>query len=217
MTNYIRNPNLAVAQKMGGAARALQQKNEAWQRLMKYNENPNLCQYCKGPILAPLNNTRKTPLRETIIKKFCGFSCAAKYNNNRKGTGDGLKYCGRCKTARISTSRRFCRSCQKSNARQAGVFMVGVTKGELFARRKNWQSARSTIRYHAAYVYDRSGCPKACVAPNCGYSLYIEIAHKKGVSEFPDMTLITEINNIENLIPLCRRCHWEFDHGYLKL
>ena len=54
MTNYIRNPNLAVAQKMGGAARALQQKNEAWQRLMKYNENPNLCQYCKGPILAPL-------------------------------------------------------------------------------------------------------------------------------------------------------------------
>lgn len=217
MINYNRNPNLATAQKMGGAARAVQLKQAALLAREEYNKNPHLCHYCKKPILAPLNNTRKTPLKETLIKKFCGRSCAAKSNRNREGTGDGLKYCERCKTTRISASRRFCRSCWKPNAREAGISMVGVTKGELFTRRKNWQSARSQIRYHAASIYDQSGRPKACIAPNCGYSLYIEIAHRKSVSKFPDTTLITDINNIENLVPLCRRCHWEFDHDYLKL
>ena len=61
----------------GGKARAIIQKEEAKLRIDEYNKNPNLCLCCGNPILAPYDKK----LRETIIKKFCSKSCAAKYNN----------------------------------------------------------------------------------------------------------------------------------------
>lgn len=89
------------------------------------------------------------------------------------------------------------------------------TKGQLFNSRKNWQSARSSIRKWAQRAYEESNKPQKCAI--CGYNLHIEIAHIKAVSEFSDDTLVSEINHPDNLIGLCPNHHWEYDNGILKL
>lgn len=89
------------------------------------------------------------------------------------------------------------------------------TKGNLFANRPNWWAAATNIRKHARKVYERSDKPKCCAI--CGYKHYYEVCHLRAVSDFPDDTLISEINKIDNLIALCPNHHWEFDHGLLKI
>lgn len=88
------------------------------------------------------------------------------------------------------------------------------TKAELFSERKNWQSARSSIRKTAEDIYKNSGKP--CVCAICGYNKHIEIAHVKAVSDFNDNALISEINDITNLVGLCPNHHWEFDNNALS-
>ncbi len=63
--------------------------------------------------------------------------------------------------------------------------------------------------------YKKSKLPRKCFV--CGYDKYIEVCHIIGISTFNENTLITQINSIDNLIALCPNCHWEFDHGLLKL
>jgi AraC-like DNA-binding protein len=89
-----------------------------------------------------------------------------------------------------------------------------MTKGELFGCRKNWQSARTAIRKLADSIFKRSNKPRECAI--CGYNKHIEIAHIKGVSEFSDDSLVSEINDINNLVALCPNHHWEFDSGQLS-
>lgn len=88
------------------------------------------------------------------------------------------------------------------------------TKGELFKDRKNWQAARSGIRKQAEKVFNNSNIEHKCYL--CGYDKHIEIAHIKAVSDFDDSALISEINDVCNLIPLCPNHHWEFDHNCLS-
>ena len=93
--------------------------------------------------------------------------------------------------------------------------IANKTKGELFNERKNWQSARSAICKNARLVFIRSNKDKCCI--KCGYEKHIEVCHVKGVSEFSDNTIISEINNIDNLIALCPNHHWEFDNMLIDL
>lgn len=55
--------------------------------------------------------------------------------------------------------------------------------------------------------------PKACAA--CGYSLHVDICHVRDIASFPSDATLAEVNAADNLVALDRRCHWEFDHGYL--
>ena len=55
--------------------------------------------------------------------------------------------------------------------------------------------------------------PKVCQV--CGYSLHVECAHVKAISEFPMETTLGEINAEENVAILCRNHHWELDHGHI--
>ena len=94
-------------------------------------------------------------------------------------------------------------------------FILDLTKGEVFGRRKNWQSARSSIRKLAKEIYmEHNECPKCEI---CGYDKHVEIAHIKAVSEFDDDVTIREINSIDNLIGLCPNHHWEYDNGILEI
>ena len=89
------------------------------------------------------------------------------------------------------------------------------TKGDIFSNRKNWQSARTSIRKSAQKAFEESGKPyKGAI---CGYDKHVEIAHIKAVSDFDDSSLISEINHPDNLIGLCPNHHWEYDNGLLKL
>lgn len=93
--------------------------------------------------------------------------------------------------------------------------VINCTKGDLFNNRKNWQSARSSIRKSAEKIFKQSNKELKCAI--CGYEKHIEIAHIKAVSEFEDSAKISDINAIDNLIALCPNHHWEYDNGILKL
>ena len=89
------------------------------------------------------------------------------------------------------------------------------TKEEIFNSCLNWQSARTQIRKDAKKNIELSGKEKTC--ENCKYNKHVEICHIKSVSDFEKESKLTEINSKRNLIYLCPNCHWEFDHGLLKI
>ena len=74
---------------------------------------------------------------------------------------------------------------------------------------------KTTIGRHAKKVFSLSGQEKVCT--NCGFIHGVQVCHIKGIATFEDDTLISEINDTSNLIPLCPNCHWLFDHRLLKL
>ena len=93
--------------------------------------------------------------------------------------------------------------------------VLDMTKRELFDLRKNWQSARSSIRKLAQQIYlENTETPRCEI---CGYSNHVEVAHKKAVSEIDGDSTIREINSIDNLIVLCPNHHWEYDNGILEI
>lgn len=93
--------------------------------------------------------------------------------------------------------------------------ILDKTKGELFSSRKNWQSARSSIRNSANSIFKKGNSSPKCAI--CGYHHHVEIAHIRAVSDFDETATIREINSIDNLIGLCPNHHWEYDNGILEL
>lgn len=88
------------------------------------------------------------------------------------------------------------------------------TKGEILSSIRTYQGYRSAIRKDAEKTFEElDGSYSCCV---CGYDKHIEIAHVKAVSDFSHNTLVKEINDIENIIPLCPNHHWEFDNGVIS-
>lgn len=158
--------------------------------LNKYLENPNICEYCGKEIL-PRENEK---VSETKSKRFCNLSCSSKHRNEHR-----LKKQVKEKEPKTPKERAI----------------LEREKGDLFSNRKNWQSARSSIQKWARIIYLESGKIQQCSV--CGYVNHIEICHRKPVSDFDDEALVKEINDIENLVPLCPNHHWEFDNKILKL
>lgn len=204
----------------GGIAKAAKIRAE-------YISNPNLCLFCQSAILPQPGKV----LTDTRKQKFCNRSCAAKYNNRRfpkrscATSPTGL--CATCTTVihykkgkdGTYSVRRYCEPCSKIARYAARNFSTEAlhqrTKGDLFATRKNWQSARSTIVRHAALMFRSSGKPNVCVI--CGYAKHIDICHINDVASFPDSATIGEINASSNLVALCPNHHWEYDNGLIIL
>lgn len=175
-------------QSLGGKARAVQLKREALER---YYKNPRICKNCTQ-IIHPFGKR----LHDVRIKVFCNHACAASFTN---------KIRKRKKKEKIIIAKII-------PPRFANFILK--TKKDLFASNK-WQSARTRIRVHAAYVYRQSKKSRLC--HECGYDKYFEICHIKAVKDFPPEATIEEINHPDNLIGLCPNHHWEFDNGILPL
>ena len=189
-----------------------------------YYANPNYCLQCGALIRIGIGQRARDARR----KKFCDHRCAAIHQSpTRKITPRGpvLVTCGMCRSDFVFTKRyngaskrRYCDTCApKAMVITQGKRLVeGVlTKAALFSARCNWQSARSSIRRHAAQAFAASGIPLQCLV--CGYSKYVEVCHKRPVAEFPGDATLDDINRLDNLIALCPNHHWEFDDGLLKL
>lgn len=143
-------------------------------------------------------------------KKFCNHTCAAYYNakpiDNRANT------CIKCAQSFLLEKKpgggfrpkKFCEVCSTE------IAFENQTKGSLYSRRKDWQSANSTLRKHARQVYAASGQPQVCKV--CGYDKHFEVCHIKSVKDFSEDSKVMEINAISNLIALCRIHHWEHDN-----
>lgn len=154
--------------------------------------------------------------------RFCSRACGiVNRGRQRKLTNAEIPKAPQSRTcsdcgAKLSQPGRqttgLCSSCVKKK-------VSGYTKGMLFETRKNWQSARSSIQTMARRAFLRANPQPSCGAlvngTPCGYSKHVEVAHRKDVASFPDTALISEINDISNLVGLCPTHHWEFDHQKL--
>lgn len=174
-------------------------------------------------------------------RKFCHRQCSCSYRNQKSKTLSRPRTspCNRCgeevflkfnQASRSYCKRLYCDTCLStvrsekgkqnianlqriSSSRTSGI--ENKTKGEMFARRKNWQSARSSICRHATQLYLRSDRPNVCAV--CGYAKHVEVCHLIPVSKFDNDTLVSTINDLSNLVALCPNHHWELDKGLLKL
>jgi hypothetical protein len=184
-----------------------------------YYSKPKICKQC-GEIIKV-----KDKVRKIIRKNFCSDYCRDDfYSRTKTYSRKSTSLCIDCgniiqlKKRNISgfIKKKYCDECRIERFKRHISEIENKTKGELFKNRKNWQSARSCIRSHAfkVFFYDNK---KEYKCEYCKYSLYIEVCHKKSVSEFSDDAKIKEINDIGNLIGLCPNHHWEYDNGHLIL
>lgn len=143
---------------------------------------------------------------------FCSRSCATSFRNKyRKRT---CKYCG----DKYLYNKNVCttNSCQKCvQNREKNYKNLTI---------KDYVNSTSVCSKHQSYRYHRirqfaktwnSHRPKIC--QYCGYDLHVEYCHKKHISTFPEDTLLSIVNDSENIFILCPNHHWEFDNGYLIL
>jgi len=135
---------------------------------------------------------------------YCSRSCAAIYNNknpNRK-TKKKTKKCKIC-TQLILSNRQKCPDCIKNSK------PPDYTLKDVIYEKHHKSSAFALVRSRARTIAKNANL-NTC--SRCGYNKHVEIAHIKPISSFPLDSKFSEINHLDNLLPLCPNCHWEFDH-----
>lgn len=150
-------------------------------------ENPK---YCSRSCSATHTNKFNPKRRITRICRFEGCDCLVKdYRANF--CLEHFEFSNAEKKERLlnSTLKEY-----RDKARQSGIHPSSTN-----AAIRNF--ARSWFRFLTL---------KPC--NNCGYSKHVELCHIKAISSFPDSALMSEVNNINNIIQLCPNCHWEFDN-----
>jgi len=194
------------ARNIGGAVSANKQRKEA---IRKYYENPNICFNCLKTIEVGSNKVKN--VRQ---KKFCNNSCSASFNNKYRKVNKWAKK-KLCKYCEKETPTKDSTTCVDYNPNKIDwtVITIKELKERYNSKPKFYFQGR--IRLLSRNVYKNSGLPNYCV--NCKYELQYDVCHIKSIKDFSEEARISEVNNINNLIALCKRCHWEFDNGYLKL
>jgi len=137
---------------------------------------------------------------------FCSSSCAASFNNKKYPKRHNEGSCVSCNTG-ISKRKIYCNECLPNKE----IDWSNISYLEI-RRRYNYQK-NSLIRMLARRCYRKLGAPKRCAV--CGYSKHYNVCHRKPVHSFDPGALISEINDIRNLVALCPNHHWEFDNGLL--
>lgn len=136
--------------------------------------------------------------------KFCSSSCSASVNNKlfpkRIPITKQLPYEKR--NDRIKNIDR--KSIELSRNKN-------ITIGEIKSRHKNshisWVKGviRSSVR-----TWNKDLIKLPCA--KCGYDKFVELAHIKALSSFPDTATLGEVHGSTNVIQLCPNCHWELDN-----
>lgn len=144
----------------------------------------------------------------TFNPKFCSSSCSAKYSNCISPKKQKQRMCPSCKGTKIFNDRTYCVSCWELKKNELGLSLD-------YSSIKLCESSKRRVYGHARAVYKNSGKPRLCC--NCGYNKHYEVCHIKGVETFGPESLLSEVNDISNLIALCPNCHCELDHGGLML
>lgn len=147
---------------------------------------------------------------ETKNPKYCSRSCSAKVSNKVPKRKKKIAKCVDCQSILNENRRKYCDPCLivRNNFDEQ---TLGEVKG--FGN-SNHRSRIPYIRQHARKLLIESGREQKC--QNCDYSTYVETCHVKAIADHDDSIIVKEINDLSNLIFLCRNCHWELDHGVLS-
>ena len=144
---------------------------------------------------------------DTSNPKFCNHSCAARYNNVHYPKRVLQGACTKCENP-AHAGRRYCQRCRPPGQ----IHCKYTTLGDI-ATVHNRSDRASIVRNYARRVLLAAG-HTACAI--CGYHKHIDCAHRIPVASFPLDARISDVNSVENLVPLCPTHHWEYDHGQLE-
>lgn len=153
----------------------------------------------------------------TTNPKFCSRSCSVSNSNRVSIKRKRTKQCKKCLNL-IESQKTYCSPCWKARARTftSRLKLETLTLGEM--KRKgtsNFNSNYPHIRIMSRKIYLQSNKPQKCVI--CGYSLHFDVCHIKAIASYPLSTPVNIINDLSNLIAMCKNHHWEYDHGHLQL
>lgn len=164
------------------------------------------CNNCKTVFTKILSELKKSE------NHFCSRSCATSFNNTKSPKRKLTRICSEC-TETVFTYRHT--RCEKHhNMFKQNRYInktIGEYRSKLSVSGKHPSWVHSHIRLFAkSWNKDLIKLPCA----KCEYARHVELAHIKGISTYPDTTLLSVVNSKTNLIQLCPTCHWEFDNGY---
>lgn len=171
---------------------------------------------------------------------FCSRSCAAKINNQGvQRNKPKKKACAVCSTVfetnKNHSSRTCCEKCFKNSESiesvehyvEKGKYINSAVKKSYMQERtiselqnkisvsgkhRSWASSNIRVLNRS---WNKDLLNLAC--QKCGYSKHIELCHIKAVSDFSKDTQLSIVNHPDNILVLCRNCHWEFDNKLLSL
>ena len=148
--------------------------------------------------------------QHTENPKFCSRSCSTSYSNRMSPKRTLTRKCRLCEAVVRNYRSALCET-HYVEAKETKYLTttVGEYRDRLSVKGKHKSWANSHIR-NFARSWNKSLRKQPC--RKCGYTLHVELAHIRPVSDFPDEALLTEINAESNMIPLCPNCHWEFDN-----
>jgi len=146
----------------------------------------------------------------TTNKKFCSRSCAASYNNIKIPKRKKTKKCKAC-NSHIVSDRTYCKQCFDAYFKRDFNKLTLRDCQNVYGSRNAYHT---TVRTHAQQLAKKYNKLEKCYI--CGYTLHVDCCHIIPVSDFPLNTTIIVVNALKNLIGLCKRCHWELDHGYIN-
>lgn len=156
------------------------------------------CLQCDEPF------ERKANARNRERGKFCSQTCSARNASAARQRAHPVSLvCSVCNGPK-SYGSKTCGKCRY-------IHLLYRTLGEL-------REMYGTHAFHAkvrGLARNSYKGVRACAA--CGYDLHVDICHVRDVSQFSPEATIAEVNAQTNLTALDKRCHWEFDNGYLVL
>lgn len=148
---------------------------------------------------------------KTVNQKYCSLKCANvdHVRRWRKKTQNFCK-CGK----KILPESSQCVNCAHSSKIAGKTTTIGVFRKKLSVKGKHpsWMHShvRTLCRSWNKHLL-KYNCQK------CNYFLHIELCHIRPISDFEDNFTLGEVNREDNILVLCRNCHWEFDHKHLLL
>lgn len=161
------------------------------------DEIPRDSQHCRSTVCTACKaNTVRRPTEKQLeaLKK-----------GGRKLKPRNCKRCGKdLQRKSYEDDRITCEDCYENR-----VDWSKVTYAEVKGARKYQKNSR--IRALARRAYIKSGRPQKC--EKCDYDKHFEVCHIKAIKDHSDDTLVSEINDLSNLLALCPNCHWEMDYG----
>ncbi len=156
--------------------------------------------------------------KPTINPKFCNRSCSATWiNKHYPKRKKKIRRCLKCKSNYTygDIISKYCIDCcnyTPTKVAQRMTLKELHNKTSVKGKHPSWINAHVRINNKS---WNRSLTNLSC--QNCEYSLHVELCHIKSITSFPDSATLGEINDPNNILVLCRNCHWEFDNEYLKL
>lgn len=143
---------------------------------------------------------------------FCSNTCRVKGMKGRPRGKQEPRACQECGVSFKHTAKhrslKHCESCFNGTMNRKNWTLAEYrTRLAVSGKHPSWK--HSLVR-----VLNREWNKGMTVLPcaNCGYSKHVELCHRRAVSDFPDSALLGEVNSPDNVVQLCRNCHWEFDH-----